>query len=180
MEDTAGNRLHHRKVMAGGLENVTGFIQSIRRRRRGGRAARGVVVAVVGVAALVAAAQVPVSMRARSVWYPRYDDSGQMTAQVFGESAEVQADGSITVTGFKMELFTDGVTDVRIIAEECVYRPQEGKASSESNVVVERKNVVISGRGFKWDSQNHIVEIHENTRVVLRNIRDLANEPETR
>lgn len=155
---------------------MTRFVQGIGQWSRGGRDRFRCVVVLSGVAALVAAAQAPLNMRARSVWYPTYDSGGKMTAQVLGESAVVQADGCIKVTGFKMELLDDGVIDVRITADECLYRPKEGSASSESNVVVERKNLVISGRGFTWSAEDHVVQIRENTRVVLRNIGELANE----
>jgi len=97
-----------------------------------------------------------------------YHDNGQLKAQLKAEKANVQENGQIFATNITSEFFTvEGILDITMTADDCVYDKQAKMAKSENNVKVDKKGIVITGKGFEWDSNEQMVTIQNNVKVVL-------------
>ncbi|MBM4152747.1 MAG: hypothetical protein FJ220_04395, partial [Kiritimatiellaceae bacterium] len=55
-------------------------------------------------------AQKDLSMEVVGFRVPEYDDQGVMTAQLFGDRAEMQGEGDIKITGLRIEFYKDTQT----------------------------------------------------------------------
>ena len=53
-------------------------------------------------------------------------------------------------------------------ADDCTYSRETGIAKSESNVRVERGDIVVTGKGFEWSATNQIVKIMSDVKVTLK------------
>ncbi len=58
-----------------------------------------------------------------------------------------------------------GSTDVVITAENCLYDKAKGHAESKEKVRLEKKNVVITGKGFTLDSKKEMISLHSDVVV---------------
>ena len=97
-----------------------------------------------------------------------YHDNGKLKTQLKAETAMVPEKGPIQAKNITCEFFTvEGVLDTRMIADECVYDREAKKASSDSKVRVERKDVVLTGNGYEWDSNEQNVTIMSNVKVII-------------
>ncbi|OGV57989.1 MAG: hypothetical protein A2283_15610 [Lentisphaerae bacterium RIFOXYA12_FULL_48_11] len=97
-----------------------------------------------------------------------YHDNGQLKAQLKAEKANVQENGQIYATNITSEFFTvEGLLDITMTADDCIYDKQAKMAKSENNVKVDKKGIVITGKGFEWDSNEQMVTILNNVKVVL-------------
>lgn len=97
-----------------------------------------------------------------------YHDNGQLKAQLKAEKANVQENGQIYATNITSEFYTvEGILDITMIADDCLYDKQAKMAKSENNVKVDKKGIVITGKGFEWDSNEQMVTILNNVKVVL-------------
>jgi len=97
-----------------------------------------------------------------------YHENGQIKSQLRAEKATIQENGPIYATNITSEFFTvDGVLDVVMKAEDCVYDKQAKLAKSENNVSVDKKGISITGKGFEWDSKEQVIRVLSNVKVVF-------------
>ncbi len=99
---------------------------------------------------------------------PEYDEQGQLKTQIFGEKAEGVTDTIVDITRLEIETFEDGKVDMRVRAAQCRFDQRTGVATSDQDVRIMRRNVIISGTGFRWESEPVRFEIHRDARVVIR------------
>lgn len=104
-----------------------------------------------------------------------YDD-GTVKRQLQAGIAKVPAKGPIDAKKVKVECFEpSGALQLIMIAEKCRYDREAGTATSSDNVKVTARGIMISGKGFTWESKGQTVELHENCRVVFnRKMKELG------
>lgn len=116
---------------------------------------------------------------------PSYDRDGNMTSQVFGDSARILPDGTVDIVELRMEFYavngqaaTNRQVDMRITSPRCLYNRTSGTATSDAPVRIARDNMVVTGVGFQWFGNAERLEIYNNAKVVLKDIkRGIATEP---
>lgn len=97
-----------------------------------------------------------------------YHDNGQVKSQLKAEKAVIQENGPIYATNITSEFFTvEGVLDVVMKAEDCVYDKQAKLAKSDKYVSVDKKGIRITGKGFEWDSNEQMIRILNDVKVVF-------------
>ena len=103
---------------------------------------------------------------------------GKVKTQVIAASAQMPEDGgAVQASRIRIEMYREnGELENLVMAQDCRYNREQGVATSESNVHVERDGVLMTGRGFEWNASNEVVKVLTNVRVTLqRNIRwDMA------
>lgn len=109
---------------------------------------------------------------------PSYDRDGNMTSQIFGDSARLLPDGAVDVVELRMEFYAvDGQTatnrqvEMRITSPRCLYHRASGTATSDAPVRIARDNMVVTGVGFQWFGASERLEIYSNAKVVLKDIK---------
>ncbi len=101
---------------------------------------------------------------------PEYDEQGRIKSQLFGDFAKAVSEDVVEITNLRIEVFKDGAIDMRVAAPHCLYNRRENTAASPSQVRVTRNNLVITGKGFRWEAGASRFEIHEQARVILRGV----------
>ena len=97
-----------------------------------------------------------------------YDDGTLKTMVIAGKIGDVMKEGFVEGEDVKFKSFTkEGVLDIVMKADSCRYNKDKGVIKSDSNIVVEKEGVRITGVGFEWASAKEIVEIKSNVRVVF-------------
>ena len=118
--------------------------------------------------------------RLQNVWYPTRDANNQLTSQVHGEDAHLLLDDdgeeNVDVIGMKMELYADGEKDIKIESARCLYKIKENVVLSESDVHIDRANLVIDGRGFECRVPDQEVRIFSNVNMQVANTADWMEE----
>jgi hypothetical protein len=100
-----------------------------------------------------------------------YED-GRVKVQIKAEKAMVPLKGIIHATRAVVEMFDEqGNVETVITADTCTFDRDKGIATSDSDVRLERADIVIAGKGFEWRADTQVVKILENARVTFnRNI----------
>jgi hypothetical protein len=102
---------------------------------------------------------------------PEYDREGNMTSQLFGDYAEFMPGGEVKITNLKIEFYEDNEVDMRVMAPACKYFEKDKQAESDGDVRIARGNMVVTGTGFKWNARDEKLEIYNDSKVVLKNLR---------
>lgn len=111
---------------------------------------------------------------------PTYDDQGVLTSQMFGDFAKVLPDGMVEITQLRMEFYENYAADPKaqmvVTSPKCFYNRGKGQAFSDEDVRIARDNMVVTGNGFKWNSEDERLKILKDARVVLKNATRSINE----
>lgn len=103
---------------------------------------------------------------------PNYDDEGVMTSQIFGEYAEVLADGNLEIAQLRVEFYSyeqeNRLTAMTVTAPLCFYNRNQGLVMSDGPVRVSRDGFVLTGTGFTFSNENQQFRILKDTRVVAQ------------
>lgn len=105
---------------------------------------------------------------------PEFDANGVKKSEILGDQAEFlkdgegKPDGRVKIIGLKIFLYKEGEVDATISASECTFDRKEKVAFSNGGVVIERGKMRVTGRGFRWASENQHIEILNTVRVVLQ------------
>lgn len=104
-----------------------------------------------------------------------YED-GTIRRQLKAGIAEVPAKGPIEGKKVRLECFDPaGELELLVISDKCVYDRDSGTATSSDSVRVAARGILISGKGFEWQTDKQTVDLHENCRVVFnRKIKELG------
>lgn len=95
-------------------------------------------------------------------------ENGKLKSQLKAEKATVPDEGAIFATSVTGEFFTvQGDLDTVITADDCIYDREAKLVKSDSRVRIERKDIVITGTGFEWDSAAQLVVITNNVKVIM-------------
>ncbi|MBW7908672.1 MAG: LPS export ABC transporter periplasmic protein LptC [Kiritimatiellae bacterium] len=117
---------------------------------------------------------------------PTYDGEGRLTSQLFGDSARILPDGAVEIAELRMEFYTrvgdttNRALDMRVTSPRCFYNRNTGIATSDAPVRISRDNMVVTGVGFRWSGNEERLEIYEQSKVVLKNVKrgmNLENQP---
>lgn len=104
---------------------------------------------------------------------PTYDDNNVMTSQIFGETARVLPDGNVEITGLKLEFYSylgeERITDMTVTSPLCFFNRARGVVVSESDVRISRNEMVVTGKGFRFNNDKQELKILNDSRVVLKN-----------
>lgn len=116
---------------------------------------------------------------------PTYDGEGRMTSQMYGDSARILPDGAVEIAELRMEFYgkstdtTNRPLDMRVTSPRCFYNRNSGVATSDAPVRISRDNMVVTGTGFRWSSNEERLEIYSQAKVVLKDVKRNIN-PETK
>ena len=120
----------------------------------------------------VLAAEGPEGGEARGVRFPSFNEKGQMTSVIYGDTAKVLPNGYVDITNLKMEFYDpdnkDKVPQMRVESPHCLYHRERGAAASERDVKIINDKMVVTGTGFVWENQSQVLKIMKNSKVVLR------------
>ncbi len=123
-----------------------------------------VVIAAVGVIAVVVAEEPIKNLRVNLDYYP----TGELKTELFAKWADVPPDGKIIAQGLVLNGFTlDGKVEMEIIAEDCVYDQDKGVASSTNAVALTRGDITVNGKGFEWSGGDKKLKILKKAKVVF-------------
>jgi hypothetical protein len=100
---------------------------------------------------------------------PDYDDKGNMTAQLFGQHAEVGVDNEVRIDRLRIEFYQNGATFATVESPFCFYNSQKRVARSDAMVTAVADKIRMEGRGFMWDPASHSVRIFNEVHVVVEN-----------
>lgn len=104
--------------------------------------------------------------------FPEYDVDGQLKTEVRGDQATVNPDGSIEVTNLRIVFFEDSKPVMRVSSPKCTYNKEAQTAESSSRVLIERKEIQLSGVGFRCRLKDKQMKINSNAKVVLLRLKD--------
>ncbi len=106
---------------------------------------------------------------------PYYDDDGNLQAQLYVGHAKMLENRTVEVTNLRIDVYQDGRVYVTIFAPKCFAQGIEkegGKnilaAYSEGDVLLEMAEMTISGRGFKFTSEQNRFEILHDAKVLVK------------
>lgn len=117
--------------------------------------------------ASICPAQMPGVQVVEKFRVPEFDANGIRKSEVFGDRAELTAEGPIKITGLKIFLYKDGEIDATLDAAQCTFDRKEKMAFSNGDVSIKRGRMIVTGRGFRWSSDTQHISILNNVRVVL-------------
>lgn len=103
---------------------------------------------------------------------PDMDENGRVRGEIFGDTARVPEQGLIDITN--MRLFTydaDESVQIRISAPNCIYDRKRSIAGSHGSVLIENRDFILCGEGYRCYLQRRRLEINNKARLVLRSIR---------
>lgn len=112
---------------------------------------------------------------------PSIDKDGNLTSQLFGDSARILANGLVDIAELRMEFYAKGSVmtnrqiDMRVTSPRCVYSRNSGVATSDAPVRIARDNMVVTGTGFRWVGSEERLEIFSEAKVVLKDIKRNIN-----
>lgn len=107
---------------------------------------------------------------------PMHDDQNVMTSQIFGDSARVLPDGNVEITGLRMEFYSyegegetqERIVDMTVTSPLCYFNRARGVVISDSDVRISRAQMVVTGKGFRYDSNGQELKILSESKVVLK------------
>lgn len=106
---------------------------------------------------------------------PSYDDEGNLTSQMFGDTARIMPDGLVEITELRMEFYSGGGTnrdtEMRVTSPKCLYDRGRGSATSDAPVRIARDNMVVTGVGFTWNGKDERLRILKDSKVVLKDVK---------
>lgn len=114
---------------------------------------------------------------------PLYDEKGNLSSQIFGETANMLPDGMVEITDLMMEFYDDKdlgqetrEAKMRVTSPQCFFHRERQMAASESSVRIAGDNMVVTGTGFLWNNDDQKLVIMTNSKVILKNASRTMNE----
>ncbi len=113
-------------------------------------------------------------MEVSGVRAPYYDEEGHLQAQLFGGHAKILEGGVADVTNIRIDVYDKGEVTMTVFAPHCFTRIiEKGKekvlsVESDGDVLIEMKQLSISGRGFTFSSDSNRFEILTEPKVLVK------------
>lgn len=98
---------------------------------------------------------------------PEYDEQGQMTSQLFGDHAELGADGVVKIDGVRVELYREGDVFMEVESPRCFYNQKSREVNSDAAVSAKADGIVLTGTGYLLDVEARTVHVLADSRVVF-------------
>jgi hypothetical protein len=114
---------------------------------------------------------------------PEYHDppyQSQLKSLLQGAEAMPQGEGRILIRQLTVETFReDGVAEFVMRADDCLYDPQQHRASSAGPLEMETADGRFStrGEGFLWRERDSILTISNRVHTVIRHERVPLDQP---
>lgn len=103
---------------------------------------------------------------------PDIDENGRIRGEIFGDTARVPEKGLIDITNMRLITYDlDGTVLLRVTAPHCAYDRERHLAGSPSNVLIESRDFILSGEGFRCHLRRQRLEIANKARLVIGSIR---------
>lgn len=105
---------------------------------------------------------------------PYYDEKGNLKAQLYGGHARIIDEHTADVTNIRIDAFEHGKVVMTLYAPHCITRViDKGKekvlsVESAGDVLIEMKQMTISGHGFRFSSDSNRFEILGNSKVLVK------------
>ena len=97
-----------------------------------------------------------------------YED-GAVKTEIRADAAGMPDGGITHAKGVEVVLYSpDGEQEARFEGERCRYDRAARRVESDGPVRLESGNVVVVGRGLRWDAQEEHVRILHDVRVTFR------------
>jgi len=143
----------------------------MRKARRESRGRRAAALALAGSLIASSRGQGPAvgAAPAENVRLPiEYHENGRVKTQVVAGRAAVGENGIVEATRVRIELMQPtGELEAVATTDRCRYDRQNGTASSDAPVRLERGDLVVSGTGFDWNAAEQTVRIRADAKAVL-------------
>ena len=113
-------------------------------------------------------------MEVAGVRAPYYDDEGNLQAQLYGGYAKVLEGGVADVTNLRIDIFEDKKVLMSIFAPQCYTQIEEldGQKTltvySDGYVLIDMDEMTISGKGFRFTSEQNQFEILHDSKVLVK------------
>lgn len=106
---------------------------------------------------------------------PEYGPDGQMVWRMYGETARVElVGGKVEVHVMKLELFQNGAVDATIYSPACLFDRTAKTAASDEAVKIVATNMVVTGTGFDWSSNDNRMRIRSDATMIISNRKDMG------
>jgi len=117
---------------------------------------------------LLAAAQLPDTGEITGFRVPEFDASGVLKSEIFGEKAKpLPGSEFIRITGLRILMYKNKEVESTLTADHCTISRKDRSAFSNADVRIERGNVVITGKGFRWNPESQRIEILNTFHMVM-------------
>ena len=103
---------------------------------------------------------------------PEYDESGRIKTDVRGDQAVMHTNGVMEVTNVRVVFYEDGKPVIRMSAPRCTYYAEKQVVESNSRVLIEHKEILISGVGFRCRLKDRQMKISSAAKVVLSRLKE--------
>lgn len=113
-------------------------------------------------------------MEVAGVRAPYYDEEGNLQAQLYGGYAKILEGGIADVTDLRIDVYQDGAVHVTVFAPQCFTRVIEKERKkilsvySEGDVLIDMKEMTITGQGFRFSSDSNRFEILNDSKVLVK------------
>lgn len=113
-------------------------------------------------------------MELAGVRAPYYDEEGHLQAQLYGGHARIMEGGVADVADLRIDVYQDDAVSVTLYAPQCFTRVIEKDRKkvlsvySDGDVLIEMKELTITGRGFRFTSEGNRFEILNDSRVLVK------------
>jgi len=126
-----------------------------------------VILAVAGFS-VMAVSQLPDAGEITGFRVPEFDAVGVLKSEIFGEKANPLPGGEfIRITGLRILVYKNKDVESILTAEHCTISRKDRSAFSNADVKIEKGNVVITGKGFRWNPESQRIEILNNFHMVM-------------
>ncbi len=98
---------------------------------------------------------------------PDYDKENNLKSILSGDSAVPKGEDEITISNLKINSYDAGEINMIMTAPHCIYNKKTRIAKSKSRIKIDRKDMVITGEDFEYDSKSKIFKINKDVKVVL-------------
>ncbi len=116
--------------------------------------------------------------RIRSFRVPEYDDEGRLKWVFSGDEALFREDGTVHITGVKVEIYRDGRVDMLLRSPECDYGQDQKRAWTDAPVEITAPNLSIRGEGMDWKAEDGVMVLKRKVRVTVLNPKEgMTREP---
>ena len=118
--------------------------------------------------ATTAGAQVPETGVITDFRVPDFDANGVLKSEIYGDKAQPQKGTDlIKISGLRIILYKNKDVESTLTAEHCTVNRKDRSAFSNADVKIVRGNIVITGKGFRWDPERQRIEILNNFHMVM-------------
>ncbi len=110
---------------------------------------------------------------------PDMDETGRTRGEIFGDAARVPEEGPIDITN--MRLFTydaAGAVQIILTSPHCIYDRKHNLAGSHASVLIQSRDFILSGEGYRCNLRKNRLEIAGKARLVIGSIRNRMKDTE--